>query len=129
MRPLPSRNSQAGSPDITDISPEIFCRVSSRPQCDMKKHGLGPRVFKSLEFGFILNGVGEEPADRKNHGNEAKKISKRHERGCLSAICPVLLCRCVTESDLLLIVEPISIVRAQRHFNHQIGRASCRELE
>jgi hypothetical protein len=27
----------------------------------MKKHGLGPRVFELLEFGFLLNGVGKNP--------------------------------------------------------------------
>src|SRR5580692_8177109 len=90
----------------------------------MKKHSLGPRVFESLEFGSILNGVGEEPADRKNHGNEGKKISKRDEQRCLSAIRPVFLCRCVTKSDLLLIVEPIPIMRAQRHINDPLNKAA-----
>src|ERR1700735_4216942 len=90
----------------------------------MKKHYLGPRLFESLEFGFILNDIGEESADRKNHGNEAKKISKGNDRRCLGAICHVLLCRRVTEPDLVLIVEPVPIMRAQRHINDPLNKTA-----
>jgi hypothetical protein len=45
----------------------------------VKKHSLGPCVFESLEFSFILNGVSEKPADRQDYGNEAEKISEWYE--------------------------------------------------
>src|ERR1700753_822410 len=90
----------------------------------MKKHSFGPCVLESFEFGFIRDGVGEELTDRKNHRNETEEISKRDERRCLNSIRHVFLRRRVTKSDLMLIVEPIPIMRAQRNVDDPLHKTA-----
>src|ERR1700753_1842735 len=90
----------------------------------MEENSLCPRIFESLELAFILKAIREELANGKNHRNEGKQIAKRHHRWRMGSIRFVLLCGRVTKPDLVLIIQPVPIMRAQRHINDPLNEAA-----
>jgi YVTN family beta-propeller protein len=90
----------------------------------VEKHSSGPGVLDSLEFKLVVDVVCEELADGKHHGDEAQKISERHDRRRVCAVCFVLPGRGVTKAYLLLVVEPVTVMRMQRHIHDPLHKTA-----
>ena len=73
---------------------------------------------------FVGDGCAEEFADGKNDGDEAEEITERDERRCLLRVSEVLLCGCVAEADLFLVVEPGAVVGAQGDVDDPLHEAA-----
>jgi putative MFS transporter len=79
----------------------------------VKQYSFGPSLLQFLQFPTIGNGFLEELTYGQYHGDESQQIPKRHDRRRAGAIRGVFLGRRVTQSDFLLVVEPLPVMRAQ----------------
>lgn len=90
----------------------------------MEEDGASPRGFEASEFGVAGDCGAEEFADGKNDGDEAEEIAQWDERWCVLRVGHVLLCGCVAEADLFLVVEPCAVVRTGGDVDNPLDEAA-----
>ena len=90
----------------------------------MEEHGFGPGVFEIGQLGVVENVLAEKVADRENDGEERNQVAEGHVGWGVSGVRLVLLCRGVTEADLVLVVKPVAIVWADGDVDDPLHEAA-----
>ena len=93
-----------------------FCEihVETRPQGDLQLERAAPRAMHGVDFLLGVVCVGKiGPDGVVQHGDKGGDVAEGDIRGGLDAIGLVLLQARMPEGDLLLIVQPVLIVRTQ----------------